>query len=151
SSVTANFQTNFTNAVTGLALSSTTVNGPGAITNAAGKTLSMVYSTIAAPLTNQGTIVANGTSAITGAAGSFVTNAGSTLRLLPDGTTGFSNLTIANGFTNNGAIELTSVSAGYSSNLTVTNGVLTNASGGTISSLPGAGGSRTLAASLDNQ
>jgi len=62
------------------------------------------------------------------------------------------SLIVANGFTNNGVIELTATSGGaIGSILTVTNGTLVNAAGGTISALAGTGGSRTLTAQLDNQ
>jgi hypothetical protein len=54
----------------------------------------------------------------------------------------------AGGMTNNGAIELTTVGSSFSSQLTVTNGSLTNASGGTITSVVGAAGPRTLMAQL---
>ena len=65
---------------------------------------------------------------------------------------GTATLTVAGGFTNNGLIELTNNTAGYSATLAVTTGPLINAAGATIHSLaPVPGGSRTLAAPLDNQ
>jgi len=65
---------------------------------------------------------------------------------------GTAALTVATGFTNNGLLELTSIDGGFTSQLTVTTGPLTNAAAGTISSLAGPfGGARTLAAQLDNQ
>ena len=60
-------------------------------------------------------------------------------------------LTVTNGFTNNGAIELTDVVSSYGATLTVTSGTLSNPLGSTITALPGAGGGRTLNAQLDNQ
>jgi len=83
--------------------------------------------------------------------GPFTTAAASLLRLLPDNTTGFSTFTSAGSFTNNGTIELTSVNAGYGSILAVSgSNTLTNAAGGTITSLVGAGGPRTIDAQLNN-
>jgi hypothetical protein len=148
-STTASFATNQSTASTIFNLSSATINGPGTITNPSGQTLTLLHSTIGATsaLINQGTVITNGTSAITGP---LTAASGSTLRLQPDGTTGFSNLTIANGFTNNGAIELTSTGSTYSANLTVTTGTLTNAAAGTISALTGTGGTRTISAQLNN-
>src|SRR6185503_18759267 len=75
-SVTANLATNFSNSTTGLALNSTTVNGPGTLTNTAAHTLTLYYSTVAAPFINQGTLVMRGTNYLTGAAGSFTTTGG---------------------------------------------------------------------------
>src|SRR5207249_319063 len=65
--------------------------------------------------------------------------------------TGGATLTVVNGFTNNGLIELRSTGAAASAILTVTNGTLTNAAGANISFLAGVGGGRTLNARLDNQ
>jgi hypothetical protein len=78
---------------------------------------------------------------------------GSTLRVEGDATCCSAFVTVANGFTNNGAIDLTAINgaSGTSAQLTVTNGALTNAPGGTITSLPGTGGARTLTAVLANQ
>ncbi|MDB4889090.1 MAG: hypothetical protein JWL61_945, partial [Gemmatimonadetes bacterium] len=101
-----------------------------------------------AAVSNQGTIVWDGTGSILG---TLTTSVGSTLRLQGSGNTGVSNLTISNGFTNNGTIDLTTVVSSYTDILTVTNGTLTNAPGGTITSSVGTAGSRTINAVLDNQ
>ena len=59
---------------------------------------------------------------------------------------------MANGFTNSGAIELTTAAGGSQAALNVTSGTLVNASSGTISALAGLGGGpRTLGLQLDNQ
>src|SRR5262249_58185605 len=109
-------------------------------------------STVNTPLVNQGTLLAQGTSAING---SFATAAGSVLRVQGALEGGHAALTVLNGFTNNGALELTTAYAAgaYAAALTVTNGALVNAEGASLSALPGAlgGGSRTLAAQLDNR
>jgi hypothetical protein len=149
-STTANFAQPFTNATTTIAISSSTINGPGTITNAAGRTINFIGSTIGATsaLINQGTFVATGTSAINGP----LTNAaGSMLRIQGNGTVGNSVLTVANGFTNAGDIELTTINSAFAATLAVTNGSLTNASTGTIASLAGAAGPRNLNVELINQ
>ncbi len=59
---------------------------------------------------------------------------------------------MASGFTNAGLVELTAINAsGTTAALTVTSGTLVNAGTGTIASLPGAGGARTLTATVNNQ
>ena len=153
STLTANFGTSISNAATALTVANSTINGPGTLTNVAGKTLTLVATAVNAPLVNQGTLVASGASAIGGA---FTTGAGSTLRVAQvDGSSSVANLTVAGGFTNNGALELTIVTfaAAYSAQLTVPSGTLTNAVGATIAALPGSvpGGTRTLAAAVNNQ
>jgi hypothetical protein len=61
-------------------------------------------------------------------------------------------LTVSNGFTNTGTIELIANTAGYTTTLGVTTGTLVNAAGAVIRSLPGTGdGARTLAAAVDNR
>src|SRR5207253_9985794 len=101
--------------------------------------------TINAPVTNQGTFIFEGASTLTGA---LTTANGSILRVQGNNTCCTGTLTIANGFTNNGSIELTSIGSS-SSTFNVTTGALVNAPGSTISSL--GAGSRTLGALLDNQ
>ena len=95
-------------------------------------------------LVDQGTVVAEGSSAIDAP---LTTAASSTLNVL--GTNTGTTLTVANGFTNNSVIELTSTGAplGY---LTITIGTLTNAAGASIECLA-ARRQRMLNASLDNQ
>jgi fibronectin-binding autotransporter adhesin len=145
---TANFTTSFSNATTGLTIYQTSFNGPGTLTNATAKTLTITGSTINAPFVNQGTLVTNGFSVI---GGSLTTAAGDTIRVEGSNTAGQANLSVTNGFTNNGAIVLTDIVSTYGAILGVTNGTLTNAVGGTIAALPGAGGLRQLNAQLDNQ
>src|SRR5205085_2644071 len=60
------------------------------------------------------------------------------------------SMSIGNGFTSNGSIELTSADSAHDATLTVSTGTLTNASGRTLSALAGTGGNRTLAAQLSN-
>ena len=81
----------------------------------------------------------------------------STLRILGNAAFsggGVGSLTLTNGFTNEGRIELDSIGSGQSLRdavLIVTSGTLTNAPGGVIRTLPGIGGSRRLEAQIDNQ
>jgi hypothetical protein len=136
-----------------MTLAGATVNGAGSITNAVGQTLTLVASTVNTPVFNQGILVASGTSVINGA---LTTATGSTLRIgQVNGSQSLAQLTVANGFISNGAIELTNLTTlgAYSSQLTVTAGTLTNASGSTITTLAGqlGGGPRTLSAALNNQ
>ena len=77
---------------------------------------------------------------------------GSTLRVQSNGNCCGATLTVAAGFTNTGAIELTNINGGgQPATLAVTAGTLTNAAGGTITSLATGGATRTLAAELNNQ
>jgi hypothetical protein len=59
-------------------------------------------------------------------------------------------MTVANGFTNQGTIELTSANPGYLASLTVTSGALVNPEGKSIAVRAGAGGGRTLNPALVN-
>ena len=129
-------------------LTNATVNGTGGLTNAGGQTLFMTSTTINMPVANQGLLIAEGTSAITGA---LTTTAGAILRVEGNGFCCNTQLTVASGFTNNGAIELTSLNGAISATLAVTAGTLLNPAGSTITALAGTGGARTLAAQVDNQ
>jgi hypothetical protein len=104
-----------------------TVGGPGL--TVAGRFVSLGATTISAPVTTAptGTIEARSTNIAGG-----------------------HTLTVLNGFENVGTIEINALNAGYATSFAVTNGTLVNASGGTIRSVVGAGGTRTLAAELDN-
>ena len=136
------------NSVLDFYMTSVTVNGStGSIVNAALETMTFYGSTFNVPVTNNGTLDAEYTNTING---TYTSGVGSTLRVV--GTVAAGNLTVLNGFQNNGAIELTNTTAGLTATLTVTNGTLTNASGRTIDALAGAGtAARYLYAALDNQ
>ncbi len=110
-----------------LRIASGTLNAPGL--DIAGRLIAVGSSSIAAPVTTQAT-------------GAIVVR--------PSSLFSNSTLTITNGFTNNGVIELVALDVGYTSTLAVTNGTLVNAGSGTIRTSVGAGGSRVLAAQLDN-
>lgn len=122
-----------------------TVSGAGAITNEGALNLGGGGS-VAQAIGNSGTLTVNpGSTSLNGALSNAV---GATLRV--SGTSTGATCVVANGFTNDGAIELTSSGNGGAT-LSVTAGTLTNSVSGTITSLAGVGGARTLAAALDNQ
>ncbi len=132
-----------------LSVTTSSVVGTGTVVNAG--TITLSGSSIALGLDNQGLLISSATSSITGA---LMTSVGSVLRIGAVDGSGTATLTVANGFTNNGAIELTvTFAAAYGAQLTVTSGTLVNAVGGTITTLDGTvgGGTRTIAAQLDNQ
>lgn len=130
-----------------MSATSTTINGPMTLTNAAGQTLLLASTTVNAPFVNNGTTVTSGSTAING---TFANTTGAVLRGQGNGSLGGSALTVATGFANNGTIDLTSIGGGYQSTLTVTSGTLTNNPGAFILSSTGAGGGRTLSAKLAN-
>jgi hypothetical protein len=148
---TINLGIGLSTASVSLDLSNSTVNGPGTLTNAAGSTLLTRTCTFNAPFDNFGTLVTHATDNVNG---SLATHAGSTLRIEGDGISGSGGLTLASGFTNNGNIELTNISAGQGATVSVTSGTLVNAPNDSIKVLPGLGAgatARTIAAQLDNQ
>ncbi len=149
SNVTVNFAVPFTLTSLLFTPSASTLNGPGLLTVDAGQSQAFAATTVNAPLTNNGTLVWLGTSNQNGA---LTTGAGSTLRISGNGSNGTATLTVANGFTNNGTIELTNTTLSWGVALNVTAGTLTNAPGRSIATLAGAGGgARTLGLTLDNQ
>ena len=147
-SSTLNLTGSFTTANTVVSLNSSTFAATGTLTHAASGTLTLDDSTVSGALDNQGTLVAQGVSNLNGA---VTTGAGTMLRVLGNNIGQTASLTAANGFINNGTVELTSADANWSATLTVTSGTLVNASGAAIQSLVGASGSRILIAELDNQ
>jgi hypothetical protein len=150
SSSTASFSSAQSTGSTAFSLTTSTLNGPGTVTNAAGKTLKVSSSTINTPLFNDGTLIAAGASTL-GAA--ITTSPGSVIRAQGNGTFSTSTLSVtaAGGLLNNGAIELTDTTSSYGATLKVTGGPLRNAVGATIDAQVGFNGPRTLDATLDNQ
>jgi fibronectin-binding autotransporter adhesin len=139
---------NFNTATSSLSIASSTWGGTGTLTLSASTEVRLRASTINAPLVNEGLLIASGSSAING---TLSNDSAATLRVQGDNTYGAGNLTIANSFANDGAIELTDTVSTYGATLTMPAGqTLTNAAGGTISALPGTNGSRALTAQLDN-
>src|SRR5687768_10014933 len=94
---------------------------------------------------SSGWLMARGTAALNG---SLTTGAVTQITVRGDATWGAGVFTIANGFTNNGALELLS-SGASSAEMVVTTGALTNASGATVRAW-GTGGTGALSAPLDN-
>ncbi len=128
------------------------VGGTGSLTNQGDMLLGGTGDVTTASFTNEGTlrVLADGND-ITGA---FHNAAGATL--LVDAVYGqntfVTGLTIASGFTNDGTIQLNNSSASFSYDPILTvNGTLLNAATGIIQTLNTGGGTRTLAATLDNQ
>jgi hypothetical protein len=132
-----------------MTLTTTTIQG-GSVTIPSGETLTLLGGGLSDPVTIQagGTLLTHGTVSLTGAVS--MPSATSTLRVRGQSNGSTASTTIANGFTNNGLIELTTNDAGFTVSLTVTTGTLTNAAGGTIRSEVGQGGARTLAVQLNN-
>ncbi|HEV8382119.1 MAG TPA: Ig-like domain-containing protein, partial [Gemmatimonadales bacterium] len=115
----------FSNSVTSLALNGATVNGPGTLTNVAGKNLVVNASTVNAPLDNQGLLTLRGY--INNLNGVLTTAVGSRLRLEADAASAYySYVTVESGFSNNGTIELTSINGSAPASLTVKTGTLVN-------------------------
>ena len=146
---TVNLTPDFDNAVTGLTLTNALVNGPGRLTNTAGRTLILTGGQLTGPVTNEGLFVVRGSAGLSGA---LTTTAGSTLRVEGDAFFSSATLTVQDGFTNLGTIELDAINgAGTTSQLNVTNGTLVNAPAAVIAALAGTGSTRHLNAQLDNQ
>jgi fibronectin-binding autotransporter adhesin len=145
---TASFATPQSTGATGFQFSSSTINGPGLLTNDLGRFLNVRSSTINTDLDNHGTLLVNGSSAFNGV---VTTGDTSLIQVQGNGTYSTGTMTVLNGFTNRGVIELSDIVSSYGATLNVTNGTLTNASGASINALAGTNGARTLGATLDNQ
>ena len=132
-------------------VSGVTINGTGQIVNALGSTLTAQQVTFNAAVENDGTLLfANyGDSAVNGA---LTTGTGSTIEL--QAYVSILSVTVANGFTNHGLIDLNSAVGGSpdETKLDVTNGTLVNAGDGTIRSedVSGGGGNPVFSGTLDN-
>jgi hypothetical protein len=129
-------------------LTNNTTVGGGTFTIASGQTLKLVGGVFSAPIDNQGTLYIQDQATLNGA---LTTVSPSTILIEGNSVYGTASLTVANGFTNNGTMQMTDVSAGYGSTLVVSNGTFTNGVSGLVSLLPGAGGQRTVTAQIDNQ
>jgi hypothetical protein len=123
------------------------VGGAGRVTNEVGGLVTIYESTIHAPLDNRGLLVVEGNHATF--YGPFSNAAGATLRIEGSLDFGAGILTVATGFTNAGAIEMTTTQAPASTGLAVLNGTLVNTGSLHLGPIPG--GASTLAFALDNQ
>lgn len=138
-----------------LALASRTLTLSGLLSIATTGVLALDSAIVAAPIVNSGTIRVAGEGTLSG---TLTTVAGSVLRVANTQILGSSRLTITNGFTNLGLIELTNSEANgsWGAFLTVSTGTLVNAPSGTIAARIGAlttspAGQRRLTALVDNQ
>jgi hypothetical protein len=146
---TASFALDQSTASTAFSLTNATVNGPGTLTNASGKTLVIQGGSINTALINQNLMTLRGSLTLHD---TLQTAPGSTLRIEGDAFCCSTSVRMDSGFTNNGKIELTAINgSGTTAGFTVDSGFLVNAPTGTIDVLPGNGGSRSLNVALDNQ
>ena len=130
-----------------LTLNSSSSVEPGGVLDLIGATISL--SSGGSLLTNRGLLRCQANCSLGGSGHSDVVS-GATVRVQGSGS-GAGTLTVANGFVNEGLIELTNTFASQAATLNVTAGTLTNAAGGQIRALAGAGtANRTLGAELNN-
>jgi hypothetical protein len=137
-----------TAAVTTLIAPDAATTFPGnLVTVPSGEQLRMVTGAMAAAVSVQsgGTYFSQGTVAQSGA---LTLPSGATLRVQGNPTFSTGTLTVANGFTNAGTIEMTDL-GGHAATLAITTGTLTQSPTGTFT-MTGTG-TRTLALQLDNQ
>lgn len=128
-----------------LTLTSSTLNGAGSLENSG--TVRLTSSTASVPIDNAGILDVRGATALSAV---LTTAAGSTLNVT--GVTGTATVVnVADGFTNNGTLNLTSIGGAFAATFNVTTGTLINAAGSSIQALGGTGGARTLNAQVDNQ
>jgi hypothetical protein len=147
---TANLTPALETAQLNLNVTNATLNGPGKITIAVGRTATLHGATINADLENRGTLRVTNSSTI--ASTTFTNSSAASLRILGNSTIGHVMLTVSNGFTNHGEIELGNSAHVWRGDLTVTNGTLVNE--GTIvsrSTTPTNDHINVLAAQLDNR
>jgi GEVED domain/Calx-beta domain len=120
--------------------------GPAGKTLTSQTTLSLTGDTIDANLANEGLLTVPGPNSRIN--GTLTTTAASTIQIGGNGG-GPGHLKVANGFTNNGTVQLTELGfAGFDARVEVTSGTLVNS--GTIET-QGTAGPRTVDAVVDNQ
>ncbi len=125
--------------------SASTMGGLGALVN--NGRVNLTGSFVTTSYTNNGTLEVRQASSITG---NFTTSTNSVVQIIGDGSS--ASLTVSNGFTNRGSIELTNEGCciNRDATLIVTNGTLVNEVGASILSIGGYG-LRNLNAQLDNR
>lgn len=146
-SATVNFGASYTTGSTILSTTSAIVNGPGSIINTG--TFLPSGSTVTTAIENQAGAILRCTGSNTFSA-ALTNSLGAELELLGSNVVGSSTLTVSNGFTNNGLIELVSLSSTWSETLIVGGAGLTNAVDGEIRISAGSAGSRTLQGAIVN-
>ena len=101
-------------------MNNSTVNGPGTLTNAPGKTVALAGDTIATPLINQGTLTV--LEFELSPAAPFINAAGGVVEIQANSQFGSVTLTASAGLTNAGTVDLTDTfsSSNFGSTLTVT-------------------------------
>ncbi len=124
------------------------LNGPGRFSIAANQSLLLNSCTVNADLQNFGRLEVRGT---TECDGSFQIEPGATTVVTAGPTGANATFAVANGFTNFGTLELTSILAPRAATLAVAAGALVNAPDATLGVRDEAGGNRRLLAQLDNQ
>lgn len=132
-------------------LNASTVNGEGSLVLGTGRNVLWRNSTINVPVLLEGTLDVRGSTAVNAA---LSTTASAVLRVTGEGFASSAHLTVANGFTNNGIIDLdyTNTDGGQTTALTVSAGTLVNAAGAQLRSTGTSPSAlRSLNASLDNQ
>jgi hypothetical protein len=145
SPMTLNADLNPSGALT-LNLNTCTLTGSGQLINDA--SLRLNGCTVAQPFVNHASaLIGAGSTQLNGA---ITLGAGSTLDVMAEFFGGCS-VQCANGFTNGGTINLSSAFAANNVVFGITSGTLVNPVGSAIRVLAGSGGTRTLAAQLDNQ
>jgi hypothetical protein len=127
-----------------LSSSSSTIGGAGTIGNSG--TINLTVTTINNDLDNAGLITIQGGCNLSG---TITTQTSSTIRLTYISNYG-SDLIVANGFTNNGLVELKNTYAQMSAIIRTTSGPLVNSATGTITANSTTGGQMILG-ELDNQ
>lgn len=140
-----------TNSVPTLLLVNTTLNGSSTLTIGAGVTQLTDFSTFNVPVTVKGTldVVAEDFTGTT-FNGALSILAGANVYVMVNGAGHGSAVAVAHGFTNLGTISLESGNGGSGSVLTVTQGTLVNAAGGTITFTGVTGTASTIKANLSN-
>ncbi len=147
SSVSLTQSVDYVTAVLPIAVTASTLNGPGTFRNSTGVTTLLFNSCVVnSALVNDGTLRVQRGGTWNGA---YTSGSGSTLRVESENGNG-STLTVASAFTNNGTLELTTISSTGNSSLTWNSGTLANAAGSTLLLSAGTGGTRTLTGPLSN-
>jgi hypothetical protein len=148
---TTTFTVNGTLEVDGgnLNLTNKTLDGTGVVQNTPASTWSLPHTTFTPGLDNQGTLVVTSGTELKG---DFLNEAGATLHVIGDatGTFHFEILWEDRGMTNDGTIELDATQPSVISSINTGAGVLVNQADGTIHSVVGAGGTRTIDGQLFN-
>lgn len=144
---TLNLTPDFTSTDINISLNNAVVRGPGVLTTTAGRSLTMSPGIIAADFINHGTVLVLRDSQIE--SDHFVNEPTGVVSVVGNGQIGNVTLTVSNGFSSHGVIQLTSNAGNWAGHLTVSDGVLINE--GTIETVGTGTGTRNLVAALNNR